>query len=60
MPGPDATARTVVTLDQLPAMSKVSAHEVTDAGPRHVTGQLGDTETIATRSAPLYLYRLTA
>jgi cellulose synthase (UDP-forming) len=60
MPGPDATARTIVTLDQLPAMSKVSAHEVTDAGPRHVTGQLGDTEMIATRSAPLYLYRLTA
>jgi len=59
-PGPGETPRTVVTLDQLPAMSKVSAHEVTDAGPRHVTGRLGDTELIETRSAPLYLYRLTA
>ena len=60
IPGSEAIPRTVVTLDQLPGISNVSAHEITDAGPRHVTGRLGETEMIETHSAPLYLYRLTA
>ena len=60
IPGSEAIPRTVVTLDQLPGISNVSAHEITDAGPRHVTGRLGETEMIETHSAPLYMYRLTA
>lgn len=52
--------RTIVTLDQLPGGIPVSAHEVTEAGPRHVSGRLAGREMIETHSAPLFLYRLTA
>ena len=58
--GPDHAPRTVVTLDNLPDGSQVSAHEVTEAGPRHVSGRLADNELVQTHAAPLYLYRLTA
>jgi cellulose synthase (UDP-forming) len=53
-----AAFRTVVTLDHLPGGAQVSAHEVTESGPRHVRGTLAGSELIETHAAPLFLYRL--
>jgi cellulose synthase (UDP-forming) len=60
MTGPDDGPRTVVMLDRMPTGAQVSAHEVTEAGPRHVNGRLAGSELIETHAEPLYLYRLTA
>jgi cellulose synthase (UDP-forming) len=53
-------ARTVVSLDVLPADGRLFAEEVTASGPRGVVGRVAGEEVLETHSAPIYLYRLTA